>query len=152
MLRAIPMLAHVHQIPTLLTKQRRYQGHGSFRRIHKNEYRDLENGCSHQTRRTQARREKEAPTKNGEKQDQRGILKSRDNMHQNFSSIFDHSGRDTRRHSYFIRMISRTSSESDSSCNRVSNATGSVGGLMSFTSSSLNKDALLLSDVCPTQR
>ena len=34
-------------------------------------------------------------------------------------------------HSYFIRMISRTSSERDSSCNRVSNATGSVNGLMS---------------------
>ena len=36
---------------------------------------------------------------------------------------------ETRRcHSYFIRMISRTSSESDSSCNRVSNATDSVNG------------------------
>ena len=41
-------------------------------------------------------------------------------------------------HSYFMRMISRTSSESDSSCNRVSNAIGSVDGLISFTSSSLN--------------
>ena len=36
---------------------------------------------------------------------------------------------ETRRcHSYFIRMISRTSSENDSSCNRVSNATDSVKG------------------------
>ena len=51
---------------------------------------------------------------------------------------------ETRRcHSYFIRMFSRTSSESDSSCNRVLNATRFVNGLMSFTSSSLNKDAPL---------
>ena len=43
---------------------------------------------------------------------------------------------ETRRcHSYFIRMISRTSSESDSSCNRVSNATDSVNGLISSKSS-----------------
>ena len=43
---------------------------------------------------------------------------------------------ETRRcHSYFIRMISRTSSESDSSCNRVSNATDSVKGLISSKSS-----------------
>ena len=44
---------------------------------------------------------------------------------------------------FFIRMISRTSSESDSFCNRVSNATEFVNGLMSFASSSLNKDAPL---------
>ena len=50
---------------------------------------------------------------------------------------------DERCHSYFIRMVSRTSSESDSSCNRVSNATGFVHGFMSFTSSSLNKGAPL---------
>ena len=51
---------------------------------------------------------------------------------------------ETRRcHSYLIRMISGTSSDSDSSCNRVLNAIGSVSGLMSFTSSSLNKDAPL---------
>ena len=44
---------------------------------------------------------------------------------------------ETRRcHSYFVRAISRTSSESG-----VSNATKFVNGLMSFTSSSLNKDA-----------
>ena len=43
---------------------------------------------------------------------------------------------ETRRcHSYFIRMISRTSSESDSSRNRVSNATDSVNGLISSKSS-----------------
>ena len=43
---------------------------------------------------------------------------------------------ETRRcHSYFIRMISRTSSESDSSCKRVSNATDSVNGLISSKSS-----------------
>ena len=43
---------------------------------------------------------------------------------------------ETRRcHSYFIRMISRTSSDSDSSCNRVSNATDSVTGLISSKSS-----------------
>ena len=43
---------------------------------------------------------------------------------------------ETRRcHSYFIRMISRASSESDSSCNRVSNATDSVNGLISSKSS-----------------
>ena len=43
---------------------------------------------------------------------------------------------ETRRcHSYFIRIISRTSSESDSSCNRVSNATNSVDGLISSKSS-----------------
>ena len=51
---------------------------------------------------------------------------------------------ETRRcHSYFIRMISRTSSESESSCNRVSNAIGSVHGLTSFKPSSLNKGAPL---------
>ena len=43
---------------------------------------------------------------------------------------------ETRRcHSYFTRMVSRTSSESDSSCNRVSNATDSVNGLISSKSS-----------------
>ena len=43
---------------------------------------------------------------------------------------------ETRRcHSTVIRMISRTSSESDSSCNRVSNATDSVKGLISSKSS-----------------
>ena len=51
---------------------------------------------------------------------------------------------ETRRcHSFFICMISRTSSESESSCNSVSNATGSVNGLMSSKSSSLNKRATL---------
>ena len=42
---------------------------------------------------------------------------------------------ETRRcHSYFIRMIPRASSESDSSCNRVSHATDSVNGLISSKS------------------
>ena len=51
---------------------------------------------------------------------------------------------ETRRcHSYFIRMISRTSSESDSSCNRVSNAIGAVHGFTSSKPSSLNKGAHL---------
>ena len=117
------------------------------------------------------RRDNEVPTKNRKKQDQREILKSRDirQLHnrrrvevecQNRDSLkedvcaclacaktFPRSltiQEETRRcHSYFIHMISRTSSESDSSCNSVSNATGSVNGLMSFISSSLNKDALL---------
>ena len=57
--------------------------------------------------------------------------------------IFDHSEETRRCHSYFVRMISRTSSESDSSCNRVSNATDSVNGLISSKSSSLNKGAPL---------
>ena len=56
-------------------------------------------------------------------------------MLQNFCSIFDHSEEARRCHSYFIRMISRTSSESDSSCNRVSNATISVDGSISSKSS-----------------
>ena len=43
---------------------------------------------------------------------------------------------ETRRcHSFFIRRISRTSSESDSSCNRVSNAADPVKGLISSKSS-----------------
>ena len=45
--------------------------------------------------------------------------------------------------SYFIRIISRTSSESDSSCNRVSNATDSVKRLISSKSSRPNKGAPL---------
>ena len=52
-----------------------------------------------------------------------------------FPRSFYHSEETRRCHSYFIRMISRTSSESDSSCNRVSNATDSVNGLISSKSS-----------------
>ena len=63
------------QIPTLVTKQRRYQGHESFCWIQKHKYRDPENGCSGQD--CQPRETFVAP-KNGEKQDQREILKSRD--------------------------------------------------------------------------
>ena len=55
-------------------------------------------------------------------------------MPQNVSYIFDHSEETRQYHSYFIRMISRTSSESDSSYNRVSNATKSVDGLITSKS------------------
>ena len=116
------------------------------------------------------RRENEAPTKNRKNRSTR-ILKSRDirQVHSKRRVEVNCRNRDsvredvcaclacaktfprsltiqeeTRRcHSYFIHMISRTSSESDSSCNSVSNAIGSVNGLMSFISSLLNKDALL---------
>ena len=79
------MLTHVHQIPTLLTKKRRYHGHESFRRNQKNKYGDPEKRFSRQN--CQPRESLVAPKpevrtrlrpKNGEKQDQRGILKSRD--------------------------------------------------------------------------
>ena len=99
------------------------------------------------------RRENEVPTKKKkEKQHQREILKSRDTrqIHSKRRVDVDCQNRDslkedvcsclacpktfprfltiqeeTRRcHSYFTRMTSRTSSESVSSCNRVSNATG----------------------------
>ena len=85
MLRAIQMFAHVHRIPPLLTKQRRCQGLESFRRIQKNKYRDPETGFSRQN--CQPRETFVAPkpdvktsfrSKTEKKQDQRGILKSRD--------------------------------------------------------------------------
>ena len=48
--------------------------------------------------------------------------------------------KETRRcHSCFIRMISRTCSGNDTSCNRVSNAAGPVNGLTLSESSLLNK-------------
>ena len=64
------------QIPTLSINQRIHQGHESFRRIQKNKNpvpekrvfsSKLSVTCN--VRRTQARRENEASTKNGEKQD-----------------------------------------------------------------------------------
>ena len=100
--------------------------------------------------------------KDGEKHDQREILESRDIRQvpnerrvevqsQNHLLIRDvctclacpktfprslTTLEETRRcHSYFIRMISQASSESDSSCNRVSNATDPVNGLISSQSS-----------------
>ena len=100
---------------------------------------------------TQARHEKQSSTKTKKKHGQREILESRDIRQvptkllirdvctclacpQNFSSIFDHSEETRRCHSYFIRMISQTSSKNDSSCNRVSNARKSVKGLISSKS------------------
>ena len=103
------------------------------------------------------RREYEVPTKT---EDQREILKdsghssskrrvevecqNRDSLKEDVCSCLASTKtfprsltiqEETRRcHSYFIRMISRTSSESDSSCNRVSNATDSVKGLISSKS------------------
>ena len=157
----------------MLTKKRRYQGHESFRRILKNKYGDLVNGCSRQNCQKPDVRTRLRPkmAKLEKKQDQREILKSRDirQEHSKGRVEVDCQNRDspkedvcarlawpktfpqsltiqeeTRRcHSYFIHMISRTSSESDSSCHSVSNAIGSVNGLMSFISSLLNKDALL---------
>ena len=80
--RAILMLTHVHQMSTLLTKQQRYQSHESFRRIQKNKYRDpeTETGVLVKTVnhvKSHPSQMNEALTKNGEKQDQRGIPKSR---------------------------------------------------------------------------
>ena len=64
-------------------------------------------------------------------------------MLQNFSSIFDHSGRDTSMSFVFHTHDLTNISESDSSCNSVSNATRSVNGSMSANSSSLNNGAPL---------
>ena len=130
----------------------RIQGHECFRRVQSNEYCDPENGCSCQN--CQPRETFVAPKpdvrprlqpKNGEKQDQHGILKRRGTQQESSNSRFAERRRvfiscmprilarsltfqeETRRcHSCFLHMISGTSSESDSSCNRVSNATGSV--------------------------
>ena len=169
------MLAHKHQIPTLLTRQRRYQGHESFRKIHKIKYHDTGNGNSRQNcppRETFVAPEPDVKTrcrpKTGKNRvnakfsrgrtfvtnitkDELHYSQNRDSLTEDLCSYHAFSKtlprsltilEDKRRcHSYFLRMISRTSSESDSSCNRVSNATRSVNGLRS--SSSLNKGAPL---------
>ena len=136
------------RVQTCWSQLQRCQRHESFLRIQRNKYRARNSSAVDQTaeRTTKAvvlvttvshvkrsLRQPNVGTRFREKQDQRETLQSRDIR-------LVHGKRDV---NSTVRMISRTSSESDPSCNRVSNAIGSVNGLMPFTSSSLNEDAPL---------